>query len=592
MLKRTLFISVILVATVMVFSSGLGGEFVLDDSANIKHNPVLAETNPLTVFIHSFTGWLTLGKGITPVSALTYWTNIRLGGFSPISLKLFNIALHLLTVLALFHFIYNHIFNKDLTKSCIAVGFFAVNPAVIHAVVHISGRSFLMAALFAILSINSFAAYRKRPSRAKLILSGLFSVCAVLSHFSAVLVFFAIPLFDWLVHSNRKSRVWMAILGILLPIFVLALSFFASSPHYGMLCRIGEMSLNAPFLFLTNFAKIFIPANLSPFITPESVFAGSPLAIVIGTIFLLCLIILVRQLTRSGRRFIAMVLVLTAAFLFPSILTLGHGKIDFGGLYLPSMFAGILFAQILGHITDKIRARYSKSSPHLVVSIGVVLLFASISYLGSFNWTNEVLLVQTHLEINETSAPAMSSMANSMFEIDEFDSTIIYAQKAVIIDSTDMSPWLNMAMAYSGKGLNNAGLWCLERFEAISGQTPPKWHYARGVIHLNAGNRSLAREIFAEFAWEYPPAQFELGKLLYDTGKYHESVEVLKIAEKNDPFNAKIYYILSEAFEATGDNRSAREAWRRYLELPGIKTAEFIGDEDAPGVIPARKQED
>jgi len=592
MLRQTAAIAVLLTLAALVFSSGLGGEFVLDDSANIKHNPILAETNPLAVFIHSFAGWSPLGKGIAPVSALTYWSNIRLGGFSPISLKLFNIALHLLIVLALFHFIYNHIFNKDLTKSCIAVGFFAVNPAVIHGVVYISGRSFLMAALFAILSINSFAAYRKKPYRAKLILSGLFSVCAVLSHFSAVLVFFAIPLFDWLVHSNRKSRVWMEISAILFPVFILIRGLISSNLRCNLLCRLTELLSNAPFLFLANFAKIFIPANLSPFITPESVFAGSPLAIVIGTIFLLCLIILVRQLTRSGRRFIAMALALTAAFLFPSILTLGHGKIDFGGLYLPSMFAGILFAQVLDHITDIIRVRYSKSSPHLVISIGVILLFASISYLGSFNWTNEVLLAQTHLEKKGQSAPAMSSMANSMFEIDEFDSTVIYAQKAVVIDSFDISPWVNMAIAYSNLGHNKAGLWCLERFEAISGQTPPKWHYARGIIHLNAGNRRLAREIFAESAWEYPPAQFELGKLLYDTGKYHESVEILKIAKKNDPFNAKIYYILSEAFEASGDNHSAREAWRAYLELPGIKTAQLVGDEDAPGVIPARKQED
>ncbi|HDR90774.1 MAG TPA: tetratricopeptide repeat protein, partial [candidate division Zixibacteria bacterium] len=109
---------------------------------------------------------------------------------------------------------------------------------------------------------------------------------------------------------------------------------------------------------------------------------------------------------------------------------------------------------------------------------------------------------------------------------------------------------------------------------------------------LNTGDTQLAAEIFRERAWDYPPSQFELGKLLFDTGKYRESVEVLKIAEKKDPFNAKIYYILSEAFEATGDNHSAREAWRRYLELPGIKTAEFIGDEDAPGVIQRKKQED
>lgn len=592
MLKQTVIILTLLVLTALVFSSGLGGEFTLDDSANIKHNPVLAEANPLIVFVRSFAGWSPFGKGNTPVSALTYWTNICLGGFDPIFFKLFNLALHLLTVLALLHFAYNHIFSKDLTKSIIAVGFFAVNPVVTHAVVHISGRSFLMAGLFAILSINSFSAHRQNPSRAKLILSCLFAVIAVLSHFSAVLVFFAIPLLDWLMNSNRKSRSWMGISAILLPIFILARGFFASCPYCGVLCTLWEIIFNSPFLFLTNFAELFIPANLSPFITPESIFAGSPLSIVIGTIFIVSVITLVRLLTRSDRRFPAIALALTAAFLFPSIFAPGHGKIELGALYLPSMFAGILFAETLGHITEKIRARYSKASPHLVLSIGIVLLFASTSYLGSFNWTNEVLLAQTQIEKHGLSAPAMSSMANSMFEIGEFDSTIIYAQKAVVIDSSDISPWSNMAMAYSGKGQNDAGLWCLERFEAICGQTPIEWHYARGIIHRNAGNRGLAREIFSESAWEYPPAQFELGKLLYDAGKYHESVEILRIAEKNDPFNARIYYIQSEAFEAIGDNHAAREAWRRYLELPGIKTAEFVGDEDAPGVIPARKQVD
>lgn len=590
MLKQLFAITALIILTIAVFSSGLSGEFVLDDSASIRQNPALAESNPLKILGLGVERHLFPTAKPTPISTLTYRVNVGLSGIKPRAFRITNLALHLISVLLLFFFVHNYLFDKNLSKSLIACALFSLNPITVHVISHISARPLILAAIFGICSMIFLAGYRKSGGTWKAILAGAMVVLALMSSLTALVLPFALIALDSMLYSGRKVRFLLAFTGLLIPASIVAVdAVFRISDSVGIFSEIPLDSSSAPFLFMHNLAAIFYPVRLSPFISPASIFAAKPITVITSAIFCAIVIFLILKSRTPKELLSALSLTLVSILLVPSIFVPRHGIIEFGALYFPAMFGGVFFAEAIFTLCRPIREKFPKLSPEIVLSAVVILLFAKSAHLHGYEWTNEILLAETHIQNRGESAPVNASMAKSMLEIDENHTAIIFATRAVAIDSTDISSRLTLASAFSNLGQNRAATWILQKFCEFAEEKPPEWKHTAATIHLREGRKDHAKSLLAEAAEDFPPSHYALAKVLFDEGNYKSAVERLKIAEKKDPFDAKIYYLLSEAYEALGDNEGARKAWRRYLELPGIKTAEFVGDEDAPGVIPRRK---
>lgn len=130
---------------------------------------------------------------------LTFYWNYRLGSTSPFGYHLVNLFLHLANVLAFFCFVRLLLRHKAEASEpwmqhwlpLAAAGIFALHPVQTEAVNYVYQRSTLLAALFTLLSMNSFLQARNpRHRRLWLYASGVFFLLAVASKEVAV----ALPL--------------------------------------------------------------------------------------------------------------------------------------------------------------------------------------------------------------------------------------------------------------------------------------------------------------------------------------------------------------------------------------------------------------
>ncbi len=589
MLKRNFPIFILFLLTVLIFSSGLPGEFVIEDIQNIRHNPSLADSNLPGFILNRIGDFLFDSKANPPIIALTYWVDLRLWGFNPWGFRITNLAIHLLVIILLFNFLRRHFFDDDILKSTIGAGFFALNPITIYAIRYISGRTALLMGFFGIASILLYASYRRKKSYLKIVGLTISLIMAFLSNANAIVILPALFAFDAFIRSNRRALVPF----IILTLFVFAGLILRTSIAQSNLAGWGwSIIVNVPFLFMNNMATLFFPIGASPFDTPESFFAGSLVAILSGIVFLLIYHFVLYLFWRKGGGKSTYAMILVTLFLLPSLPIVKHDSIDFSSIY-PAIIGGcIIFAITLRRIGDMIRKKWPNLTPEIVLGILVFILFANTTFIDNFKWINAVSLAREHLDNRNISVPALSSLANSMLEIGEYDSAGVLANHVVAIDSGNTAGWRNLANAYSGMEMNKAALWATNRWARISGNKSPEWQYTTGVVYMKMGKTKRGKQSLARASEKYAPAQLFLGKLYFDEGHYEKSIEILELAIENDPFNAKIHYLLADAYEAVGNNEDALKAWRRYLELPGIKTPEFIGYERLPGVLPGEYMED
>lgn len=112
-----------------------------------------------------------------------------------------------------------------------AVGFFAVNPVAVYAVAYLIQRSILMATLFVVLGLWSFARALASRRWTWLLLSVVFYALAVLSKEHAIMMpLAAVPVYIVIRRPGRRQLTLMAILGVCLTAaaaLVLALKYGA-----------------------------------------------------------------------------------------------------------------------------------------------------------------------------------------------------------------------------------------------------------------------------------------------------------------------------------------------------------------------------
>jgi len=594
MLKRIITLSILLIITALVFHSGLCGEFVLDDEYSVHRNPVLALSNPIpflgTGFLKSY---LSGDSSIAPLVQLSYWLDLRLWGLNPWGFRLTNIFLHLLTVFFVYRLLRRLIFKDDFVKTVIATAFFTLNPVQISAVTYISGRPAIFVALFTILALSFYRSFEKSPSVFGKISVLLFVLLGLFTGKAGLIV----PCVVLIMESIRGGNKLWALKSVVLAL-VAGFYFFASysnklisfpAGHYP---DIVSTIILAPFVFVKYLSLVFAPISHSPFRTLTSVYTDRTLPILVGLLTSGAYIWLMVALWRKGRIKFVFSMLLIILGLLPTLFVFDGDIIPENALYLPSIGAAVLFAIILAKIGDAIRKKSPKLSPEIIIAVAILLYFANTAYLRNFRWTNEFLLAQSSIEDDGPTAPALTSISGMMFEMGEFDSTVIYANRAASIDPTDFDAWNCLALGYSGLGMNDAALWVLDtRFWTDRSFRYSERMLSTGKIYLNKGEISSARASFykSTIREDFAPAYIELGKLVYDNGEYNLAIELLEKGTKLDPFNPKIYGLLALAYEANSDNVSAREAWHRYLELPGVKYGETVGEEDVPGILPTRK---
>lgn len=180
------------ITTFIAYSVALKGTWALDDVV-INRGVTINDLSELL--------------GFRKVAYLTFLINEKIGGFSPVSYRVFNILIHILNSILIFFLSVWTLGDRQETKlpafslSLMAATVFALHPVNVNAVSYIVQRMASLSALFVLLALHSYR-YAVRSTSRELVgvfgyfLCFVFIMLGVFSKENAVVVIPLIPLYD------------------------------------------------------------------------------------------------------------------------------------------------------------------------------------------------------------------------------------------------------------------------------------------------------------------------------------------------------------------------------------------------------------
>jgi len=599
MAKEILIILALVFVTLIVYSSGLFGDFVWDDDMLITKNPFLKVSEPTSLFNRQFfppSGWNNPGY-YRPICSLSLWLDLKIWGQYPFGFHLTNVFLHIICVLLFYWLLKNFIPVKKKSVVWLSAAVFALHPYHTESVTFISGRTDVLATLFILLALMAYIIHRKTGRAVPLYLSTAAYIIGLLSKEVAVALIPIIILWELLL--NRKEKLGLAFVS-LSPIIFVTLAYL---PFRSLLLGLADKTLYAPAITQGFWVRLFYaPYFLAKYIVMLSApytFNSYRLArffvIDFGIREILTIVIifgylgLIFALLKAKKKESVFWMLFVFSGLLPvlNIIPICGASMAERFLYLPSLGFSVIVAIGIISLDEKIRARKPKSSPGIILATTLLLSYAGTTYIRNFDWQNELMVFHSILKADKNSTVGHTGLASTFVRMGEYDSTVIHAQAALARDPWLLPAWQSMGLALSRMGKHSAAEWALRQALVRSPRDANVYNNlgvvaeARGDIEEAAENFRIAVGINPLS----PTAHLNLGRLLYGTGEFDEALALLERARQLDPYNPIVHKALSETYEALGENEKARRSWQMYLKLPGVKVGEFTGDEDAPGVI-------
>jgi hypothetical protein len=263
--RRAVFFLVLVAGNLALFLPSMKGDFLWDDKYFISENPSIQGKGFLRAFLFSpFGGFSGTDENsrrqdrvmqfYRPLVSLSYWLDFRVWGLNPAAFHLTNILIQTANVIVLFYILIGLTSSPE--SAFIGAALFSVYPLHSENVSWISGRTDLLAFLFAGLSVLLFIRFVKKRSPASLLASGAAYFLALLGKENVILLpliflFFlykkegkagpalsrlwphGLALLGWFaLRSNALGSVSVGHSGRTLPDFLAAIGFYAWKTLY------------------------------------------------------------------------------------------------------------------------------------------------------------------------------------------------------------------------------------------------------------------------------------------------------------------------------------------------------------------------
>jgi protein O-mannosyl-transferase len=402
--STSLVLLLLLATCLWTFWSSLWNPFHFDDALFLQSPQIAEPGDP----------WYLLKPAQSrQLTYLTFYWNYRIGSTSPFGYHLINLFLHLANVLALFACARLMLQRKPETFDpwmqrwlpLAAVGIFALHPVQTEAVNYVYQRSTLLAALFTLLSLNSFLhAQSSRKRKVWLIASVLFFLLAVVSKEAAL----ALPLLwvallltesgDFRAFSRSLMRArWFALLctlTFLAGVWILihlrgggeraaAPGFLRSSLRY-LLAQIQVLPGYVRMLILPTGLSIDHDFRPAPALSPYGLLCALALAGIVG------FALFVRKRNSS----LSFLILAFLIFLAPtSSIIPSHDLFFEHRLYMPMIASAILLAWSVFALMARIPIANRQKT---VASVAILCLlsgcYAALAKSRTFVWGDNVRL--------------------------------------------------------------------------------------------------------------------------------------------------------------------------------------------------------
>lgn len=470
----------------LVYANSLNNAFVSDDMPAIVNNPMIS--GPLH--------WL---HPVMLLNSLNYLT----GGQNPFAYHLTNIILHCIAAILVFKFL-NLFFGP--MPGLLGAGLFAAHPVNAEAVGWISGRPYILLAIFILSayflynSATGFTGKKNRFNPAHYLLSLLlFAYYLIENLYFYVLFPFFLVLSDFTFGRWRKNwRYWAPFLAILALRLILAKGIISWRISY-VAKEAGAAGAawsnpiyNMAYSLYSHAALLLWPAKLTLYHEPAVI---SRLTLKCTLVALSGLLILLPFIFKKAKE-IFFALGIFILFLSPTyspvmVAWLAAERY----LYFPSIALCMVFAFLYERYSIRAEKLKTKSVAVLFLFIFIISAFAARAVARNEDWkTPERLWRQTVLASPE-SPRAHNNMGDAFAQEGNLDAAIGEFKKAIELRPDYADAYHNLANIYQKQGsLEDAARFYKEaiRFNPELFES----HFDLGLIYLNSGEIDAAVEHF------------------------------------------------------------------------------------------------
>ena len=256
-----------------VYGGTLGHEFLYnwDDNVYVTGNEAIRGFSP--AHLRSAVSSFFVGN-YAPLHIVSYMMDYTLWGLNPRGYLLVNLLLHAVNAILAFRLFL--LIDGRLPVALAAAILFLVHPVQVESVAWISERKTLLAMLFFLLSLHSYARYSRETGNRRrwYFLALLAFVAALLSKAVVVVLPLVLIAYDW--QQGGQARGWKG-LPDKIPFFALsailtAVTLLSQRSADGLTEYAGGTPLTSAMTMMPVFArylgKIFWPVNLGPIYNP------------------------------------------------------------------------------------------------------------------------------------------------------------------------------------------------------------------------------------------------------------------------------------------------------------------------------------
>lgn len=611
----------------LVYSPGLSSPFILDDIRHIRKNPgIRAES-----FGELFSGRIGGPEYARPLSYFFFRLDYLIYGYNPAGYHITNLILHLLAGTGVFFLSKKILFlaervHKKITREkgniphtcvCAMVFFlFLVHPAMSQAVLYITQRMTILAALFIIFSAYCYLLGRTKETAVKavfwFVFSGIFFILAFFSKENAAVLPLVLLILELLVIRKRypleekKNRFLMLFFPA---IFILICLYYVFTPGFEATLALYDPKRDSVILRLVSGCRVMIYAIslfffphpnrlcLDP-LYPKSTSLFSPVTgplCIFAVIFLLYAGIRLRKKNPAGSFcifFFFLGLFVESTVLPISLLAehrfylSGVGAVLFmvwglNRLALPGkMVLGIflLTAGIFSFWTLE-RARVwndpvvlaldtvqkAPANPRAHHNLGVALVNEGRIKDAITAYTNALQLAQNPVFIH-------NHLGVALMETKEYEKAWFHLKVALSLctphDAAYPEIMISFANLFIRQNQLDRAYFHLQNM-ARAYPDHPEVHALLGVILFRKGKTASAKKQLNLSLSREPAnstALFGMGMLFMDAGKYTEAIFYLNKALEKAPYLAEARNNLGVALIKTGKLDQGIAQYRKVLE--------------------------
>jgi hypothetical protein len=510
--ENWLFLLLMCVAAIGVYINGMNGAFVSDDYATILNNPEI-------------TNWSYAFRG----GASTYFINsivAKVFGVSPMPFHVNSLILFMITCVLGFVFI-EHLFGKGV--AWLTMSIFVVHPIHVEAVTWISGKPYLLIAMYVLISMLMFIKFIEVENLWYLGGALLSFVLGFLTDnprpFSLFLI---IPLYLWLKGIDIRRNKWWKYWPItLIPVAIITVFVW---PHIMMRVGVVNSGVNASesvfynpfFQYPTGMAKylqlLWFPVDLTLYHTMYT------FPVWLNWLILLNYLALIVYFGFKDKRY-SFALIFIFVAILPSMMPV---KVSWLVAERYAYLGSLGFCLFLGLLFQTISEKIKLVAGGLLIVI--LVAFSVRLMLRNIDWTTNHKLWVNTCQVSPNSHNAWNNIGDDYDKLKQYDNAVKGFTQSTVIKPNYADAFHNRANILFKMGRNDLARLS---YNTALYYNPQLYQTYLSLVNLDLMEKDLDQALAhtkaaLQFNQSDPTTNYILAVVLSQRGENQQAIDVLE----------------------------------------------------------------